>query len=192
LGPRLRTRRALLHLLDPDSAREASVTFIAMAEAWVLLALRAAGVRTQRIRPALTRLQKEFGRDYVLVAPELATDGIDVLWDFARTREGEGLIDGGSGQYVIREIVADYISYIAWARDGFPDHMTLRHCQPSKVIVDPHRVFGQPFFEGSRVRVADVATMLKAGEDPGIVAEEFGMSSEDVRTAARVVLGRAA
>jgi hypothetical protein len=34
--------------------------------------------------------------------------------------------------------------------------------------------------------------MLKAGEDPGVVADELGVSVEDVRTAARVVLGRAA
>jgi len=61
------------------------VTFIALAEAHVLDALREAGVRPQRIRPALDRLQELFGREYVLAAKELATDGIDVLWDFSRT-----------------------------------------------------------------------------------------------------------
>jgi hypothetical protein len=34
--------------------------------------------------------------------------------------------------------------------------------------------------------------MLKAGEDAHGVAEEFGISIDDVRTAARVLLGRAA
>lgn len=61
---------ALLHVLETERPREARVTLIALAEAWVLWALRDAGVRTQRIRPALNRLQKEFGREYVLVAPE--------------------------------------------------------------------------------------------------------------------------
>jgi uncharacterized protein (DUF433 family) len=182
----------LLHVLSPERSHEARVTFIAMAEAWVLWALRGAGVRPQRIRPALRRLQMEFGREYVLVAPELASDGIDVLWDFARTREGAGLIEGGAGQFVIREIVADYIKYIAWDGGKYPDHMILRNCEPSKVLVDPHRAFGQPFFAGTRVRVADVAAMLRAGETPEVVAEEHGVSQDDVRTAARVILGRAA
>jgi uncharacterized protein (DUF433 family) len=182
----------LLHVVQPESRSEASVTFIALAEAWVLSALRDAGVRPQRIRPALRRLQKEFGQEYVLVARELATDGIDVLWDFARTREGEGLIEGSTGQHVIREIVADYLRYVAWADDNYPRQLTLRRCEPSKVVVDPMRAFGQPFFEGSRARVADVAAMLKAGEEPDVVAEEHGVSIEDVRTAARVLLGRAA
>lgn len=182
----------LLHVVDPERPRDARITFIALAEAWVLWALRDAGVRLHRIRPALARLQHEFGREYVLVAPELATDGIDVLWDFARTEEGAGLIEGRTGQHVIREIVADYLTYIGWSTDGYPEILTLRHCEPSKVTVHPRQAFGQPIFAGSRTRVADVAGMLKAGEEPGIVAQELGVSVEDVRTAARVVLGHAA
>lgn len=182
----------LLHVVDTERPREARVTLIAMTEAWVLAALRAAGVRPQRIRPALTKLQQEFGREYVLAAPELATDGIEVLWDFSRTEEGAGLIEGRTGQLVIREIVEDYLQYIVRAGDGYPEYLTLRNCEPSKVVLDPSRAFGQPIFVGSRTRVADVAGMLKAGEEPGVVAEELGVSIEDVRTAARVVLGRAA
>ncbi len=182
----------LIHVLHPENPREARVPLIALAEAWVLWALRDAGVRPQRIRPALQRLQAEFGREYVLVSPELATDGIDVLWDFSRTEEGAGLIEGRTGQHVIREIVADYLQYIARADDCYPQYLSLRHCEPSKVVIDPHRAFGQPIFEGSRTRVADVAGMLKAGESPGVIADELGVSVDDVRTAARVVLGHAA
>lgn len=182
----------LLHVLDSEhSRRTASVTFIALAEAYVLQALREAGVRLQRIRPALASLQREFGQEYVLVAPELATDGIDLLWDFARTQEGAGLIEGGTGQHVMREIVRDYLQYISWNKDRLPDQLVLRHCEPSKVVVDVRHAFGQPRF-GSGARVADVAAMLKAGEDPEVVSDEFGVSIDDVRTAARVLLGRAA
>jgi len=181
----------LLHVLEARS-RAATVTFVALAEAYVLQALREAGVRLRRIRPALERLQAEFGREYVLIAPELATDGIDVLWDFARTEDGAGLIEGGTGQFVMREIVRDYLSYIRWGADRYPEEITLRHCEPSKVIVDARHLFGQPRFAGTRVRVADVAAMLRAGEVPEVVADEFGISIEDVRTAARVLLGRAA
>jgi uncharacterized protein (DUF433 family) len=80
---------------------------------------------------------------------------------------------------------------------AFPaPHLTggleLRYWQPSKVVLDPYRAFGQPFFEGSRARVWGVANILKAGEDPQVVADEHGVSIDDVRTAARVLLGHAA
>jgi uncharacterized protein (DUF433 family) len=182
----------LLHVVDVGDRREAQVTFIAMAEAHVLEALRLAGLRLARIRPALNRLAEQFGREYVLVAPNLATDGIDVLWDFSRTEEGQGLMEGHTGQMVMREIVEDYLRYLTWADDGFPRMLELRHCQPSKVVIDPYRAFGQPIFEGSRTRVRDVANMLNAGEDPQVVADELGVSLGDVRTAARVILGHAA
>jgi uncharacterized protein (DUF433 family) len=183
----------LIHVLAPPREHgEASVTFVALTEAHVLEALRRAGVRPQRIRPALRTLQRQFGTEYVLTAPELATDGIDVLWDFSQSSEGEGLIEGHTGQHVIREIVEDYLRYVTRDENGFPSRLQLRAFEPFKVVVDPFRSFGQPRFEGSGARVADVAAMLKAGEDVHGVAEEFGVSVDDVRAAARVLLRRAA
>ena len=38
----------------------------------------------------------------------------------------------------------------------------------------------------------DVANMLNAGEEPQVIADELGVSLDDVRTAARVLLGHAA
>lgn len=181
-------------LLDviPAERGRAQVTFVSMTEAHVLDALRKAGVRLERIRPALDRLAEEFGQDYVLASRNLATDGVDVLWDFSRTSEGEGLMEGRTGQMVMREIVEDYLTYVTWADDGYPSMLQLRSCQPSKVVMDPYRAFGQPFFSSSGVRVRDVANMLSAGEDPQVVADEHGISIEEVRTAARVLLGLAA
>lgn len=183
--------KPLLHVVDKGLG-VLPVTFIALAEAHVLDALRDAGVNPRRIRPALRRLEREFGRDYVLVAPELATDGIDVLWDFAKSRAGQGLIAADTGQHVLREIVQDHMSYIAWDNDGLPVELDLRHWLPSKVTVNLRRSFGQPTFAGTGARVADVAGMMRAGEGAEAVAEEFGLSIGDVRTAARILLGRAA
>ncbi|WP_026421427.1 DUF433 domain-containing protein [Actinokineospora inagensis] len=182
----------LLHVAHTGGQRTATVPFIALAEAWVLAGLRAAGVQPQRIRPALTRLQIEFGEEYVLVSKSLATEGIDVLWDFARTEEGAGLIEGNTGQAVIREIVQDYLQYVGFEADEYPSSLQLKPFEPSKVVVDPFRAGGQPMFPASGTLVANVAGMLRAGEDPGVVAEEHGVGVDDVRAAARVLLGRAA
>lgn len=182
----------LLHVNEGESLRRATVPFIALAEAWVLEGLRQAGVRPTRIRPALGQLQKEFGHEYVLVSPALGTDGISVLWDFSRTEAGAGLIEGASGQTVIREIVQEYLTYVGFGADDYPNRLVLRPFEPAKVVLDPYRSSGQPVFAGSGVKVANVAAMLKAGEDPDLVAEEHGVGTDAVRAAARVLLGRAA
>lgn len=182
----------LLHVSRQDNSRRATVPFVALAEAWVLAGLRNAGVRPQRIRPALLKLQEEFGHEYVLVSPALATDGISVLWDFSRTTAGAGLIEGRTGQTIIREIVQDYVKYVGFDTDDLPNLLTLKPFEPSKVVIDPYRWSGQPVFEGTGVKAANVAAMLKAGEDPVVVAEEHGVGIDDVRAAARVLLGSAA
>lgn len=180
----------LLHVRD-TSQDGLPVTFVSLTEAHVLDGLREAGVQPHKIRPALDALRHQFGHDYVLLSPELATDGVDVLWDFSRSGAGRDLIVGDTGQHVIREIVEDSLSYIHRGPQGDPDVLELRQWLPSKVIVDVRRSFGQPIFAASGVRVADVAGMLKAGEDADAVADEFGIGTEDVRTAARILLGRA-
>ncbi|GES03729.1 hypothetical protein Acor_57950 [Acrocarpospora corrugata] len=182
----------LLHVLPKPEQRAATVPFAALAEAHVLKALREAGVRPHKIKPALRRLQEAFGTEYVLLAPELATDGIDVLWDFSRTKAGAGLIEARSWQTVIREIVADYLQYVVRDQNGFPAMLRLDRCLPSDVIVDPQKHFGQPYFAGTGTRVAEAAAMLKAGEEPEVIADELGITAADVRIAARVLLGHAA
>ncbi|MFD3687882.1 DUF433 domain-containing protein [Nocardiopsis sp. NPDC058631] len=182
----------LVHALPSSPDRlTATMPFIALAEAHVLRALHDAGVRPQRIQPALQRLREEFG-PHALVARELATDGVDVLWDFSRTPGGEGIIEGRTGQGVLREIVQDYLRYITWVDDKYPEQLRLMTSEPYRVVIDPHRFFGQPFFEESGVRVADVARMLQADEEPEVVADEFGIGLDTVRTAARIALGQAA
>ncbi len=128
----------------------------------------------------------------MLVSPALGTDGISVLWDFSKTEAGAGLIEGATGQQVIREIVQDYLRYVGFGADGYPSHLELKAFEPTKVVIDPHRASGQPVFTGTGAKVANVAAMLKAGEDPAIVAEEHGVGIDAVRAAARILLGRAA
>jgi uncharacterized protein (DUF433 family) len=180
----------LIHV-KPRSIDDLPVTFIALAEGYVLDALKAAGVRPNKIRPALDSLREEFG-EYVLVAKELATDGIDVLWDYAQTDAGHELIAGHTRQTVIREIVTDYMRYVIRDSAGYPETLILRNWEPVRVVVDMRRSFGQPVFEETGTPVAAVAGMMKAGEDAESAAEEFGVTVDDARTAARILLGQAA
>ena len=177
----------------PGAPGVATVPFAAMAEAHVVQALHQAGVPRHKIRPALRRLQEEFGVEYALIAPNLATDGVDVLWDFSRSAEGSGLIEARTGQRVMRDIIRDYLQYLIWSDgDRYPRMMQLRSCLPSQVIIDPQRAFGQPIFARSRTRVADVIGMYTAGDEPEVIADELGVEIADVRTAVRVGLGLAA
>lgn len=82
--------------------------------------------------------------------------------------------------------------YMGWGSSDLPVALVLPNWGPSKVVVDMRRSFGQSIFASTGTRVADVAGMRKAGEPAESVAEEFGITISDVRTPARILLGRAA
>ena len=98
----------------------------------------------------------------------------------------------GTNQIVFREIVAGYLRYFTWADDGYPRMIRLPAFEPTDVVVDPDRAFGQPILAHSRVRVADLAAMVNAGEDPHDVATEYEVTDDEVWAATRILLGKAA
>jgi uncharacterized protein (DUF433 family) len=93
---------------------------------------------------------------------------------------------------VIREIVQGYLQYVGFEADEYPPSLQFKSFEPSTVVVNPFRAAGQPVFADSGTLVANVAGMLRAGEDSGVVAEEHGIGIGDVRAADRVLLRRAA
>lgn len=50
-------------------------------------------------------------------------------------------------------------------------------------VADPRLPFGAPIFIRGGARVVDVVARVRAGEDPGAVAGDFGVPLEDVRAA---------
>lgn len=159
------------------------VPFVGLGEAYVLAAFRAAGVPMQRIRPALTRLEREFGVAAALTSERLKTDGAEVLWEY-KSEGGDGtvvdeLVVVRNQQIVFREVVQQYLRTITYragrvAIIGLPQYDTA-------VVVDPLRNFGQPTFASRGVRVADVVGRLRAGEPATEVARDYGLQPAEIR-----------
>lgn len=74
---------AVLTALPRVGGRGPVISFVGLAEGLVLTAMRSSGVPLQRIRPALVRLEQEFGLAHALASKRLYTDGADVLYDYA-------------------------------------------------------------------------------------------------------------
>ncbi|KZS64409.1 hypothetical protein A4G26_10100 [Mycobacterium kansasii] len=168
----------------------ARLPFVGIAEAYVLNAFRRAGVPMQRIRPSLDWLIKNVG-PHALASQDLCTDGAEVLWRFAeRSGEGSpddqvvrGLIVPRSGQYVFKEIVEHYLKQISFADDRLASMIRLPQYGEANVVLDPCRGYGQPLFDGSGVRVADVLGPLRAGATFRAVADDYGVTVAQLQDA---------
>jgi uncharacterized protein (DUF433 family) len=178
--------RPLVHSVPPLRRGHPSVPFVALVEAYVLRSLRNLRLSRGKIADAAREVRREFGTEYGLANRRVATDGVDIFIDYLD--EGQ-LARVGDQQTPIREVIADHLKYIRWeGNDELPVRLVLRRFDPAlaEVVIDPRFAWGAPIVEPAKVRVTDVLGMWRAGESPDVVADEYGLDVEQVRTLIRV------
>jgi uncharacterized protein (DUF433 family) len=190
---RVSRARPIITAVHPERRDDPAVPFIGLAEAYALAAFRHAGVPMQRIRPAIDVLDRELGLEHALASRRLYTDGAEVLYDYAQqegdTPEGESareLVVVRNNQRVFSEVVELYLRRVDFASDGYAQLIRLPQYKAAEVTVDPDHAFGRPRFARSGASVDDVIDLFRSGEPVDIVAEEFGLSRDEVEDAIRV------
>ncbi len=178
----------LVHSVAPERRGWPSVPFVALVEAYVLRALRGFNLGTDKIRDAAAEIRQQFGTEYGLATRRIATDGVDVFVHFLDTDE---LARAGDRQLPIRQVIDDYLRYIVWdddSADEFPLRLTLRRYDPAvaEVVIDPRFAWGAPIVIPAQVPVDAVLGMWRAGEQPDAVADEYGLTVDQVEALIRV------
>lgn len=189
----------VLTALPKAGLRSPIIPFIGLAEGVVLTAMRRSGVPLQRIRPALTRLEEQFGLRYALASKRLYTDGAEVLFDYAETgddpaaaRAVRDLVVVRNDQRVFNEIIEAYLRRLDFGADGYARLIQLPAYETADVVVDPTRGFGQPIFARGGARLEDVLALFRAGEPLDVVAAEYGIPREHLEDAVRIATRPAA
>jgi uncharacterized protein (DUF433 family) len=183
----------------PVRRHDPAMPFIGLAEGYALAAFRHAGVPMQRIRPAIDALDRELGLSHALASQRLYTDGAEVLYDYAQhvgdTPEGlvaRDLVVVRNNQRVFTEAVEQYLSRVDFSSDGYARLIRLPQYRVAEVTVDPDHAFGRPRFAHGGAPLDDVIDLFRAGEPVDAVADEFGLTREEVEDAIRVSTREAA
>lgn len=177
----------------PRAGRRATVPFVGFAEAFVLGALRSAGVPMQRIRPAVAKLSAEIGLDHALTSRRVYTDGAEVIFDYAASSDDEALLTVvRTGQQHFAEVIHDYLKRITYGDDGWAERLRLPGYARAEVTVDPRQAFGQPLVVHGGARVEDLVDRFQAGDGFVEIANDFDVPAEEVEDVIRVALRLAA
>jgi uncharacterized protein (DUF433 family) len=180
---------APLVTVRPAGGRHATVPFVGFAEAFVLGALRKAGVPMQRIRPAVKRLNDEIGLDHALVSQRVYTDGAELIFDYASSSDDEELLTVvRTGQEHLAEVIRNYLQRITYGDDGWAARLRLPAYRHAEVTVDPSQAFGQPLVVHGGARVEDLVDRFKAGDGVAEIAADFDVPSAEVEDVIRVAL----
>ncbi|QOC91417.1 DUF433 domain-containing protein [Micromonospora craniellae] len=175
----------LVHSVPPVKRGWPSVPFVAVIEAYVLRSLRDLKLGKDKIRDAAAEIRRVFGSPYGLADQRIATDGIDVFVHYVDTDE---LARAGDQQMPIREVISDYLKCIVWEpSDAYPARLRLRqYPDNAQVIIDPRFGWGAPVVARTKVPVEAVVGMWRAGESSEVVADEYGLTVDEVEAVVRV------
>jgi uncharacterized protein (DUF433 family) len=162
-----------------------NLSFWNLVEAHVLRALRTDhGVSIKAVREALDYSERKLSIERLLLHDDLSTSAGEIFLD----RYGELINLSRSGQFAMRAVLADHLRRIEWDTRGlpiklFPFLRVESASRESAILIDPRVSFGRPVIAESGVSTAAIAGRVDAGEDPEEIAEDYGLSNEQVQEA---------
>lgn len=166
-------RIPMVHTVPNERRGWPTIPLIGLAEAHVIHVLRTGvGLKLSTIADFVERVREE-GDEYGLASPDLVTDKIDIYRpvdsDLERVYDGHRPLSAVVQPFLrpIR-LWQDGIAG-AFAPDGLPG-----------VEIDPRFSAGRMSFRRSRVPVFAVVGALAAGEAREVVAEDYGLSMDEV------------
>lgn len=165
-------RRPLVHTVRGRG--RFTIPLVGIAEAASLQALRAGGLSMQQARGAAEFIRDTFDDEYALASPRLFTDGTDAFID-----DTDGLMRLRDRQGAIREVLNEHLRPLILDEQGFVEAFRVQEFSSSEVTIDPRFNAGRMSFVRNRVPVFAVAGALIAGERVDVVAQDYGLSSEE-------------
>ncbi len=172
-------RQSALITVD-RGGRGYTVPFVGLAEAYMLRAFRKAGVPMARIRPTVEKLRDGMGLEHALASERLKTDGAEILWQLDEDGGSENrLVVVRNNQAVFGEVVREHLKNIDY-RAGFAGRIVLPGHYGLDVTVDPLVNFGQPTVAEYGIRVDDLLSRVRAGEEVGRVAADYELPYDAV------------
>lgn len=173
-------------LIEPAGKSPPILSFWNLIEAHVLRSLRTDhGVKMDALRRAIDYAQRTLGIQHLLLSPDLQTGAGKLLLD----RYGELIELSASGQVAMRRLFKDHLARVEWDKSQFPIRLYPattgeRLNTPRTIAIDPNLAFGRPILIERGITTGAITGRLDAGESAEDVAEDYGLSIDEVEEAA--------
>jgi uncharacterized protein (DUF433 family) len=172
------------HLVD-----EHLLTFKELIELHFVQMFRSEGVTLQAIRKSAARAAKMFDAEYPFSARRFDTDGKDIFVTLVDEESNKSHIaELKHGQYVFGRLIKPFFKKLDYRGLEVGSYWPLRtRRSDGRVVLDPHRQFGQPIDAETGVSTSIIANAVTAGDgqDAKTVAKWFEIPVEAVRAAVR-------
>lgn len=176
-------------VIDPADRANRLLSFANLCDLQVLSAIRREHlVKLSAVRKGVDYVRKQTGKPRPLLDADFKTNGIDLFFEHA----GALLAASREGQVAMRGEFERALARIEYDRSGAPVRLfpfsRARGAdgpQPTVVAIDPTVAFGRPMLVPAGVKTEVIQSRFLAGDTPADMAEDFGVSADDVLEALR-------
>jgi len=172
-------------VIQPASNKPPLLSFWNLVEAFVLSAIRRHhGVPLQKVRRAITFVQREMDLERPLIEKDFLTNGVDLF-----VSEYSRLINASrDGQVEMKDMLSASLERVERDPKGlatklFPWSREPR--EPLEVEIDPRRAFGKLVVRGTGIPTRVIADRLLAGDTIEGLAFDYGLTMVQLSSALR-------
>lgn len=177
--------RTFAPLIKLAARRPPTLSFWNLVEAHVLRALRTDhGVPVPALRKALKYAEDTLEIENLLLRQDLVTEAARVFLE----RYGQLIDLSNSGQLAMRKVLEAHLRRVEWdpARlplRFYPFVMADASGEERTIAIDPRVKFGRPVVQRAGVSTHVIAARIDAGEPLDAVADDYGLTTEEVERA---------
>jgi uncharacterized protein (DUF433 family)/DNA-binding transcriptional MerR regulator len=176
-------------LIKQRLSEEHLLTFAELIELHFVNTFRREGVSLQAIRKSAARAAKMFHAEYPFTAQRFDTDGRSIFATLVNEETNKVHIqDLKRGQLVFVKFIRPLFRKLEYRGAEIERFWPLRTSRSTgRIVLDPHRQFGQPIDAETGVSTSVLVSAVTAGEgqDVRAVAKWFEIPVEAVRAAVR-------
>lgn len=183
--PKVQGKGQFRALISPACKEPPILSFWNLIEAHVLRSLRTEhGIPIGAVRQAIEYAQRKLSIDRLLLSPQLCSAAGQLFLD----RYGELIALQPAGQLALRQVFDAYLKRVEWDNAKFPVRLRpfVSHDLPvdeSAIAIDAHISFGRPVIIRAGISTAAIAGRIDAGESPQAVADDYGVTIEEIQQA---------
>ena len=174
----------LIHLPEPEVLE---LSFSNVIEALVLRALRTThGVKMSGIRVALDYVRTQLDIDRLFLRQDLLASPGNIFLE----RYGRLINLNLAGQHAMRDVLEAHLQRVGYDTEGvpfrfFPLTRDVVTESPKVVVVDPRFSFGRAMTEHRGIGTSTIACRFRAGESVLALADDYGLTAEEIEEAIR-------
>ena len=161
----------------PQKGHHPFIPFIGLAEAFILAAARKNRLTPRAIREGVEAIKDEYGIDHALAHRMIYFDLVNAEIGIRRDEFHHERARDRQMQFL--DAVAPYLVFLDFGYDDYARRITLPRF-PIRVTASPSVAGGDPIIQKTNVRLRDILGLEKTGADPREIAEEAGLTPEEV------------